>query len=110
MRDEEGSLTVDAETFAVEAPSSLFHVFLRCDCCAYAVSVAGFMGDDRLSPKCFVPAVPLIRNPGSQGGWTGLLVEKSFELFWVDPASCANCLRSFLEGLLDDWGANGRTL
>ena len=107
MGDKQGSLKISAETFMVEAQPPLFHAFLRCDGCGHAVSVAGSLSDNRIFPKCFIPAIPLIRNPGSQGGWTGLLVEKSFELFWVDPASCANCLRSFLEGLLDDWGANG---
>jgi hypothetical protein len=102
-REEYGSLAEDSRTFAIAEGSALFHVFLRCRVCGDAVSVTGYMMDGRLLPKSFVPAVPLIKNPGSQGGWTGLLVEKSFELFWVDPASCANCLRSFLEGLLDDW-------
>jgi hypothetical protein len=60
----------------------------------------------------FYPAPPIIEVPSAQGGATGLLTEKSFELFWVDLEACANCLRRCMEAILDDWYApsilNGR--
>jgi hypothetical protein len=43
--------------------------------------------------------------PLAQSGSTGSLIEKSFDLFWIDLEACANCLRRCIEAILDDWYA-----
>lgn len=108
-------LIADLSTLVVEEFSLLFHLFLRCAVasCQQAVSVCGQvelqnakttgLDDMILYPEFFSPAPPIIINPPAQGGMTGLLVEKSFVLFWIDLSSCVNCLRTCVERILDDF-------
>ncbi len=60
--------------------------------------------DDPFFPKVFLPRPPeLVETYGAQDGRSGLLILKSFELFWFDLTSCANCLRTIIEATLDNW-------
>ena len=99
-----------------------FQLTLRCEdpLCGEAVAVAGTIApweseiqgrvtnrvlsdDETLYPAFFHRAPPIIDLPAAQGGATGLLVEKSFALFWIDLEACANCLRRSIEAILDDF-------
>jgi Domain of unknown function (DUF4145) len=57
-----------------------------------------------LYPAFFFPAPPIIAASGAQDGTTGLLIEKSSELFWVELESCMNCVRRIIETTLDNFG------
>jgi hypothetical protein len=89
---------------------------MRCEdtLCGEVVAVAGTVAPwntevngrvlsyhQALYPAFFYPAPPIIEVPSAQGGFA-LLIIKSFELFWVDPEACANCLRRYMEAILDD--------
>ncbi|MGX1322565.1 hypothetical protein AB7M17_006018 [Bradyrhizobium sp. USDA 377] len=81
--------------------------------CGEVVSVAGeyiYVESDTghgwglslaLRPKCMVPAPPLIPLTDEMPRGVALNLTRSFELFWMDFASCANGLRTVCEYILD---------
>jgi hypothetical protein len=96
-----------------------FRLTMRCDAaaCGEVVTVAGTVAPwetevdgehvvyaEALFPAFFFPAPPIIAASDAQDGRTGELLQKSFELFWVDSESCMNCVRRFIEGTLDNFG------
>ena len=119
-----GRLTADLSDLHVEVPQRLifsprFRLTMRCDValCGEVVAVAGTVGPwetevdgkrivhaEALYPSSFFPAPPIIAASDAQDGTTGLLIEKSSELFWVEPESCMNCVRRIIERTLDNFG------
>ncbi|MDC7711659.1 DUF4145 domain-containing protein [Vogesella indigofera] len=56
----------------------------------------------RLIPNNFFPAPPLLRlRPEHKDEEFAKALRQSFQLFWIDPASCANKIRTAMEYLLD---------
>lgn len=56
----------------------------------------------RLMPNNFFPAPPILNLPLSQKDEEfAMALKQSFQLFWVDAASCANKIRTAMEYLLD---------
>lgn len=106
-----------AESFPIFGPR--FRLTMRCDvmACGEVVAVSGTVAPwqsvedgqpglytPALFPANFFPAPPIIAASDAQDGRSGELLEKSFELFWIDPASCMNCIRTFIEVTLDNFG------
>jgi len=92
---------------------------MRCDsvACGEVVTVAGTVApwetevegqpvvySEALYPAFFFPAPPIIAASDAQDEHTGLLIEKSAELFWIEPESCMNCVRRIIERTLDNFG------
>lgn len=95
-----------------------FRLMMRCDLatCNEAITVVGHVGEwetqvdgesvrhaEALFPAFFYPAPPIMKGSGAQDGYTGLLIEKSSELFWVELEACLNCLRQIIEGTIDNF-------
>ncbi len=57
-----------------------------------------------LSPVAIHPAPPLFRVSQNLSKECAEHLGKAFQLLWVDPASCANRIRIFVEHLLDQLG------
>lgn len=76
------------------------------DVCPWEMAIDGQKVNyaEALFPAYFFPAPPIIAASGAQDGHTGLLLHKSFELFWVEPESGMNCVRRIIEGTLDNFG------
>ena len=56
----------------------------------------------RLIPNNFFPAPPILRlRPEHKDEEFAKALRQSFQLFWIDPASCANKIRTAMEYLLD---------
>lgn len=52
--------------------------------------------------RSFFPAPEIIRIPNGVSNKVSSLLQKSFELYWVDVSAAANALRASLEALLDE--------
>ncbi|RYX86611.1 DUF4145 domain-containing protein [bacterium] len=95
-----------------------FTCFLKCHECLEDVAVAGRYsveewGNDelrqvehmhRFEPLFFMQAPPIIQLPKKLPLDIQKEIEASFQLYWVDLASCANRIRSSVEMLLTDLG------
>ena len=55
-------------------------------------------------PKLFYPALKIISVSKKLNKQCGEDLTSSFALLWVDPAACANRIRTFIEHLLDQFG------
>lgn len=113
---EEGPPESNMEPWELNWRSSRFTAFLRCtqsECGEYVAVSGGFevyeeyieeghaWGPGRLlRPELFFPAPPIITIPVNTPNAIKMPLLKSFQLFWVDPASSANKIRSSLEALL----------
>jgi len=67
--------------------------------CGYQLQTRKVM---RLIPNNFFPAPPLLRlRPEHKDEEFAKALRQSFQLFWIDTASCANKIRTAMEYLLD---------
>lgn len=60
--------------------------------------------NEYMRPKFLYPAPPVIKVSQKLSDDCKRLLRSSFEQLWVDEATCANRLRSFVEHLLDQLG------
>jgi hypothetical protein len=97
-----------------------FSAFLTCDNCKEPIGVSGWgdifegyrylpngdvdeMTDDQFYPEYFSKAPKLIEIPVDCDTEIEMEIEKSFQLYFVDPNSCGNKIRSVLESILDEF-------
>jgi hypothetical protein len=97
----------------------VFVGFLNCNYCREVVAFSGTGYIDQVyeddhpyskstydkifTPKYFFPALPIIQLPKSKDFPADLkeLIRKAFELYWCDPDTCVNRIRTTVEVLLD---------
>jgi hypothetical protein len=119
LRKEETSGSKNARTHPDWEPSWIherFSVLLRCSHCMDPVFAAGDVKTseeydseyghsfllDRLEPKYFSPAPPIISVPPQCPKKVSVQIFSSSALFWSSPPSAANGVRIAVELLMDD--------